>query len=932
MTNAILKGKPYAGNPHVRFDEGEVASEKPRRGSLLYKTPTKRTAHRLVAVLAIALAFATGGASAADPYYWTGATSADYNTAENWSSNHVAVAPCAPYWRWPSTPMYFEAADIVSYRIEFGQDSYARGTWTINAGTETQPLEFYCANDKTLVSPDCKTYNYASGLIVASTCDSWVWINGGKWDEFTRNVTIGSSDYAGHLIIGNDRGVDTLFKILGGYHFLFNQGSVAVSNATVDIGGQLTVGNTEGKLTSFDFCNSTMVVGDYFDVKNYATFDLCGGSITNAAKYLTVDYSGKMTIRNGGRYSCQPQILVGNYSTGTLNIIDGGEAASGSMLTLGYRDGSSGTVNIANGGILTVPYIYLRNANASATVALDGGTIRAAKDNERLIRSHNNLHVTVGANGGTIDAAGYNVTIEEDLDNASGETGAMTVKGGGTVTLSGAINYTGGTTVEAGTVVVVPDVAKRTALGAITVTGLENTICEVVRLSGEGTFSASDLPANTETVTFSVSPDGKSIFAVNGLESPFWIGGSGDLGTASNWSGGVVPTENPTIKWSSPITLTNSGDFAPNTLTIPDDSAVVTLLGALTVNCLTNASRLAVASTGSLTVTGDLVATVESNGGSRTFLHSNEGTVTVGGKAIGYTNVGGFPDVFEYAAVTENTRPIQARGIAYQCDGSGQLEMKLQSDGNTAGSWVVGADGFSFPSSRNANYTTFFAESAAVTLYSADNWTLANSKKYNTTRGDLFVSNASGSSLVIDTSDYVTPETRRTVTLKGRIVAYNPVTIKGCGTVVVDTTGSSTHDTVPEDFRHTCLTNSATLYVTDTATLQVNAGKKITGNGTISLAAGTTLALASTGREFATPEILPVTLPTGEGEQATVRIDGDKLRGGVDHVLFGTVPTGWADHLKLEGSALDGRRATLKEEGGRLLFNIEPRGFLLMVY
>jgi len=37
MMNATLRGKPNAGNPHVRFDEGEVASVKPRRGSLLYK-------------------------------------------------------------------------------------------------------------------------------------------------------------------------------------------------------------------------------------------------------------------------------------------------------------------------------------------------------------------------------------------------------------------------------------------------------------------------------------------------------------------------------------------------------------------------------------------------------------------------------------------------------------------------------------------------------------------------------------------------------------------------------------------------------------------------------------------------------------------------------------------------------------------------------
>ena len=46
MTNAILRGKPDAGNPHVRFDEGEVASAKPRRGSLLYKNVTTENLRR----------------------------------------------------------------------------------------------------------------------------------------------------------------------------------------------------------------------------------------------------------------------------------------------------------------------------------------------------------------------------------------------------------------------------------------------------------------------------------------------------------------------------------------------------------------------------------------------------------------------------------------------------------------------------------------------------------------------------------------------------------------------------------------------------------------------------------------------------------------------------------------------------------------------
>ena len=50
-----LNGKPYAGTPHVRFDEGEVASATPRRGSLLYKI---RTADGGGCVIALVAAFA----------------------------------------------------------------------------------------------------------------------------------------------------------------------------------------------------------------------------------------------------------------------------------------------------------------------------------------------------------------------------------------------------------------------------------------------------------------------------------------------------------------------------------------------------------------------------------------------------------------------------------------------------------------------------------------------------------------------------------------------------------------------------------------------------------------------------------------------------------------------------------------------------------
>ena len=53
-TGKALNGKPYAGNPHVRFDEGEVASAAtPRRGSLLYRRQIASLAAAGIAGLAV---------------------------------------------------------------------------------------------------------------------------------------------------------------------------------------------------------------------------------------------------------------------------------------------------------------------------------------------------------------------------------------------------------------------------------------------------------------------------------------------------------------------------------------------------------------------------------------------------------------------------------------------------------------------------------------------------------------------------------------------------------------------------------------------------------------------------------------------------------------------------------------------------------------
>ena len=67
-TGKALNGKPYAGNPHVRFDEGEVApAATPRRGSLLYKAIVQRIALAVAIFVTGASAFAADWMDANDP-------------------------------------------------------------------------------------------------------------------------------------------------------------------------------------------------------------------------------------------------------------------------------------------------------------------------------------------------------------------------------------------------------------------------------------------------------------------------------------------------------------------------------------------------------------------------------------------------------------------------------------------------------------------------------------------------------------------------------------------------------------------------------------------------------------------------------------------------------------------------------------------------
>lgn len=461
--------------------------------------------------------------------------------------------------------------------------------------------------------------------------------------------------------------------------------------------------------------------------------------------------------------------------------------------------------------------------------------------------------------------------------------------------------------------------------------GLEKGVYEVVRISGSSVFADSVLTDATKPVDasaqFWLNSAKTSIICVYGYApgEVAYIGGSGgSLSVADNWTTGVVPTRGEVMfDFAAATTLIVGDTFRADTITISDASAVVTIgAGDLHLSgSLTNANKLAIASGATLTVDGDLVAF----NGQGTFLYSNEGTVTVEGNAVCST-AGTATTTKQYEVVTENTQPIQAAGLLYNIVQSGRIFWRLESNSTGAGAWVVGENGLKFINPEDRSSTRFYAQDNPVTLYSSADWKLANTGKSSTSNGDLQV--YGNSSLTIDTTDYTDKTTPRIVTLEGRIKADGNVTIAGSGTVVVATSAN------PSGLTDTTVASGKTIAVTNTATLKVNAGKKILGEGTISLGAGTTLALDSgalgtVGDEGFTPSIPGLVLPaTGT---ATIRIDGARLKSGdheIANVASGTIAN---DALDSASVALDGRKGTLRVEDGKLILNIQPGGLTVII-
>ena len=409
--------------------------------------------------------------------------------------------------------------------------------------------------------------------------------------KFENGATLASS--VANLYVGGIAGGTTeLYKDGGDWDVTWNVVFSEAKNAT----------------TRFYHCGGTLRMDRYIRLGYNAEsdsgetyFEISGGTVTNTASsgggYMDIGSMGRpgfrsvMAVKTGGTYGSAGSIVVGGNASGTLDIAGGTVFAADGDLILCYgadnEVGEDCAINISNGGMLITRVVrHGQSASvygkANSTLTFNDGTLKASADGT-LIAAHAKLDVVVATGGGVIDAGGRSVVIGEALAGPGG----MAYKGGGTVTLSVAPAYSGKTTVEVGTTLVVPAAISGANLVFSAPQGVASGLYKVIAVTGGGAFaddvlSTATLPAGN--LRFFMNDQKTEIWCVcANADDHVWIGGaSGSLNDGAKWFPAEVPASGTAVIGSATDAMLENpcgSAFAATRIKFPANTAPVTISG-----------------------------------------------------------------------------------------------------------------------------------------------------------------------------------------------------------------------------------------------------------------------------------------------------------------------------------------------------------------
>ncbi len=516
------------------------------------------------------------------------------------------------------------------------------GTWTLS-GTNTYTGT---TNIGTAGGADGGTLRLGANNVLPGTT---VNIYGGTLDINTRTDTIGALNLGGGA-------TGTTANITG-------------TTGTLTLGGNLTfsaTNNANGAVIAANLnlgsANRTFTANNS---TNAATDFTVTGNITGTNRRVTVsgagntEFSGNLALGTGGvtKTGTGALTLAGNNVYSGQTTLSGGRLNINSATALGtgiFSIGTGTTIDNTSGGAVT-----LTNNNA-ITLA---GNFTFAGTNDLNLGTGN---VSMGGANRTITTTGGNLTIGGVINESSGSR-RITKAGAGTLTLTGANTYAGGTTINAGTLSVSSlanggvasnignsaSTANRLVLGGGTLqyTGANGSTNRSFTLSNGTTSTIEVTNAGTNLTISGASASTSGSLVKTGAGTLTLSGanlhtGSTSVGTAGSVSGGTLAYGNNNVLSTGAVNV-YAGTLDLNTRT--------DTIGALNLGGGAGGTTATVAgTTGTLTLGGDLAynaannpngATVSANlnlgGANRTFTVNDSSAaatdLTVSG-TVGATN------------------------------------------------------------------------------------------------------------------------------------------------------------------------------------------------------------------------------------------------------------------------------------------------------
>ncbi|WP_079911652.1 autotransporter-associated beta strand repeat-containing protein [Salmonella enterica] len=511
------------------------------------------------------------------------------------------------------------------------------------------------SGDKTLTLSGSNTYTggttISGGTLVASNVEALG--SGDVTDNATLELSTGG-DFANNI-----GGTGSVVK--SGDKTLTLSGTNSYTGGTTISGGTLVANNVEALGTG--------------DVTNNATLELnTGGDFTNAIsgsgqvvksgdKTLTLSgansYTGGTTISGG--------TLVANdvNALGTGDVTDNATLALNAVGDFNNAIGGSGKVEKSGDDTLTLSG---SNTYTGGTL-INGGTLVAS-------------NVEALGTGDVTDDATLELNTGGDFDNAISGSGQVVKSGDETLTLSGSNTYTGGTLISSGTLVAndvnalgTGDVTDNAVLelntggdfiNSIGGTGrVEKSGDETLTLSGSNTYTGGTTINDGTLVATSVDALGSGDVTDN---ATLELNTGGDFANNIGGTGSVVKSGDKTL------TLSGTNSYTGGT-TINDGTLVATSVDALGTGDVTNNATL------ELNTGGDFTNAISGSGqvvksGDKTLTLSGANSYTGGTTISGGTLVANDVNALGTGDVTDNaTLALNAVGdFNNAIGGSGKVE------------------------------------------------------------------------------------------------------------------------------------------------------------------------------------------------------------------------------------------------------------------